>query len=121
LLAAAASSSSGAGARWAAAAGRDVQAWYTVIGQAYDLDSKARYTTETALVIGPGAGASTAGFARVEADLSKAIDADHAVFHSGATAGRNAFTGLDVVIALAAVLIAAGCAWGLSRRLAEYR
>jgi len=79
------------------------------------------YTTETALVIGPGAGASTAGFARVEADLSKAIDADHAVFHSGATAGRNAFTGLDVVIVLAAVLIAAGCAWGLSRRLAEYR
>ena len=121
LLAAAASSSSGAGARWAAAAGRDVQAWYTVIGQAYDLDSKARYTTETALVIGPGTGASTAGFARVEADLSKAIGADHAVFHSGATAGRNAFSGLDVVIVLAAVLIAAGCAWGLSRRLAEYR
>ena len=72
-------------------------------------------------MIGPGASASTAGFARVEADLSKAIDADHAVFHSNATAGRNAFTGLDVVIVLAAVLIAAGCAWGLSRRLAEYR
>ena len=89
---------SGAGARWAAAAARDVQAWYTVIGQAYALDSKAQYTTETALVIGPGAGRSTAGFARVEADLSRAIDADHAVFHSSATAGRNAFTGLDVVI-----------------------
>ena len=121
LLAAAAGSSSGAGAHWAAAAGRDVQAWYTVIGQAYTLDSKARYTTETALVIGPGTGAATAGFARVEGDLSRAIDADHAVFHAGATAGRNAFTGLDVVIILAAVLMAAGCAWGLSRRLAEYR
>ncbi|HEY2306026.1 MAG TPA: hypothetical protein VGI05_09120 [Streptosporangiaceae bacterium] len=117
----AASSSSGAGARWAAAAGRDVRAWYAVIGRAYTLDSKAQYTSETALVIGPGAGASTAGFARVEADLSRAIDADHAVFHSNATAGRNAFTGLDVVIILAAALIAAGCAWGLSRRLAEYR
>jgi hypothetical protein len=121
LLAAAASSSTGAGAHWAAAAGRDVRAWYTVIGHAYTLDSKAQYTSETALVIGPGAGASTAGFARVEADLSRAIDADHAVFHSNATAGRNAFTGLDVVIILAAVLMAAGCAWGLSRRLAEYR
>ena len=56
LLAAAASSSSGAGARWAAAAARDVQAWYAVIGQVYALDGKAQYTTETALVIGPGRG-----------------------------------------------------------------
>jgi hypothetical protein len=120
-LLAAASSSGGAGTRWATAAGHDLQTWYTVIGHAYGLDSQAQYTTETALVIGPGASASTAGFARVEADLSKAIDADHAVFHRNASAGRKAFTGLDVVIVLAAVLMAAGCAWGLSRRLAEYR
>jgi len=120
-LLAAAGSPGGAGAHWAAAAGRDLQSWYAVIGQAYALDSKAQYTTETALVIGPGASASTAGFARVEADLSKAINADDAVFHSNATAGRNAFTGLDVVIVVAAALMAAGCAWGLSRRLAEYR
>jgi len=121
LLAAAASSSSGAGAHWAAAAGRDLRSWYTVIGQAYALDSKAQYTAETALVTGPGADASTAGFARVETDLSKAINADDAVFHSNATAGSNAFTGLGVVIVLAAALMAVGCAWGLSRRLAEYR
>ena len=120
-LLAAAGSSGGAGARWTAAAGRDVRAWYTVIGQAYALDSRSQYTTETALVIDPGAGRSTAGFARVEADLSRAIDADHAAFQASATAGRNAFTGLDVVIIAAAALMAAGCAWGLSRRLAEYR
>src|SRR5262249_57196960 len=116
LLAAAASSSDGAGAHWAAAAGRDLQSWYRVIGQAYAFDGKAQYTTETALVIGPGANASTAGFARVEADLSKAINADDAVFHSNATAGRNAFTGLDVGIAIAAVLMAPRGAWGLARR-----
>jgi ABC-type multidrug transport system fused ATPase/permease subunit len=121
LLGDAAGSSSGAGARWAVAAGHDVRAWYTIIARAYALDSKAQYTTETALVIDPGAGQSTAGFARVEADISRAIAADDAVFHSNATAGTNAFTGLDVVIILAAALIAAGCAWGLSRRLAEYR
>ncbi len=103
------------------AAGHDLRAWYTTIGQAYALDSKAQYTTETALVIDPGAGRSTAGFARVEADIARAIGADDAVFHSNATAGRSAFTGLDVVIILAALLMAAGCAWGLSRRLAEYR
>ena len=121
LLAVAAGASSGAGADWATVAARDLQGWYTVIGQAYALDSRAQYTTETALVIGPAAGASTAGFARVEADLSRAVDADHAVFHSGAAAGRDAFTGLDAVIVVAALLMAAGCAWGLSRRLAEYR
>ena len=121
LLGTAVSSSSGAGAHWAAAAVRDLRTWYPVIGRAYALDSKAQYTAETALVISPGPGTSTAGFARVEADLSRAIDADHAVFHANATAGSNAFTGLDVVIILAAALIAAGCAWGLSRRLAEYR
>ena len=121
LLAAAAASSTGAGARWTTAAAHDLQRWYTVIDRAYALDSKAQYTSETALVIGPGAGGSTAGFARVEADLSRAINADHAVFHAGATAGRDAFGGLDVVIIVAAVLMAAGCAWGLSRRLAEYR
>jgi hypothetical protein len=121
LLAVAGSASTGAGTHWATVAGGDLQAWYTVIGHAYGLDSRAQYTTETALVIGAGGDASTAGFARVESDLSKAIDADHAVFHSNATAGRNAFTGLDVVIVLAAALMAAGCAWGLSRRLAEYR
>jgi hypothetical protein len=98
-----------------------VQAWYAVIGQGYTLDSKSQYTTETALVIGAGPGASTAGFARVEADLSQAIAADHAVFHSAATAGRDAFTGLEIAIIAAAVLMAAGCAWGLTRRLAEYR
>src|SRR5262249_57727577 len=90
-------------------------------GGGYALDDKAQYTAETALAIGPGAGGSTAGFARVEADLSRAIDADHAVFHANATAGRDAFSGLDVVIIVAAVLMAAGCAWGLSRRLPGYR
>ncbi len=68
-----------------------------------------------------GAGGSAAGFARVEADLSRAMTADHAVFRASATAGRDAFGGLDLVIIAAAVLMAAGCAWGLSRRLAEYR
>ena len=121
LLATAAAASTGAGARWATAAAHDVQRWYTVIDRGYALDDKAQYTAETALAIGPGAGGSTAGFARVEADLSRAIDADHAVFHANATAGRDAFSGLDVVIIVAAVLMAAGCAWGLSRRLAEYR
>jgi hypothetical protein len=121
LLTAAITSGSGDGARWATAAARDVRRWYTVIGQGYALDEKARYTDETALVIGPAAAGSTAGFAKVESDLSHAITADHAVFQASATAGRDAFTGLDIAIIVAAALMAAGCALGLSRRIAEYR
>jgi hypothetical protein len=121
LTDAAASSPSGAGAQWAAAAAHDVQAWYGVNDHAYALDHAALYAQETQLVIGTGPGSSTAGFDRVEGDLSRAIAADQVVFHGSATAGENAFTGLEVGIIVAAVLMALGCAWGLSVRLAEYR
>jgi hypothetical protein len=38
-----------------------------------------------------------------------------------AAAGSGAFTGLVAGVAVLALAMAAGCAWGLSRRLAEYR
>jgi hypothetical protein len=114
-------SASGAGARWVAAAARDEQAWYAVNNQVYTLDKKSEYYAETQLVVRTKPGSSGAGFSRVETDLSRAIAADQVVFHSSATAGGNAFTGLDVAVIVAAVVMAAGCAWGLARRLAEYR
>ena len=121
LASAAATSPSGAGAQWAAAAGRDVQAWYRVNEQAYALDGAARYLQETQLVTGLGPGNSTAGFNQVEADLSRAIGADQVIFQGSATSGENAFTGLEAGIIVVAVLMALGCAWGLNIRLAEYR
>jgi len=121
LASAAATSPSGAGAQWTAAAARDVQAWYRVNDQAYGLDDNAQYAQETALVTGTGPGTSTAGFTRVETDLSNAIAADQVVFQGNATSGENAFTGLEAGIIVIAVLMALGCAWGLNIRLAEYR
>ncbi len=121
LTDAVASSPSGAGARWAAAAAHDVPAWYAVNDQGYRLDAQARYAAEAQLVIGTGRSGSAAGFGQVETDLSRAIAADQVIFHSSATAGDNAFTGLEAGIIVAAVLMALGCAWGLSVRLAEYR
>ena len=121
LTSAAATSSSAADAQWAAAASRDVQAWYRVNEQAYALDGAARYAQETPLVIGTGPGTSTAGFNKVEADLSRAIAADQVIFQGSATSGENAFTGLEAGIIVIAVLTALGCAWGLNIRLAEYR
>ena len=44
-----------------------------------------------------------------------------AVFAASARDGRDAFTGLAVGMIVASLLMVAGCTWGLSRRLAEYR
>jgi hypothetical protein len=111
----------GPGGRPAVAAAHDAPAWYATNEQVYRLDSAARYPAETRLVIGSGPGSSAAGFRRLEADLGQAIAADQATFRSGATAGAGAFGGLEAGIVVAAAAMAAGCAWGLTRRLAEYR
>jgi hypothetical protein len=116
---AAATSPSGAGAQWTAAAARDVGTLYGVNKQAYGLDQNAQYAAERKLVIGTGP--ATAEFTRVEGDLRNAIAADQVIFQGNATAGENAFSGLEAAIIVAAVLMALGCAWGLNIRLAEYR
>jgi hypothetical protein len=74
---------------------------------------------ETSLVIGTGPGSSSAGFARLEADLHRAVSADQADF--SASAGSGSFGALQAGMIIAALLVAAGSACGLSRRLAEYR
>jgi hypothetical protein len=121
LTSAAASSQGGPGALPAAAAARDAQAWYVSNEQVYRLDVAANYAAETQLVIGTGPGSSAAGFRTLEADLGRAIAADQVIFASSANAGAGAFSGLEAGVIAASVLMAAGCAWGLSRRLAEYR
>jgi hypothetical protein len=40
---------------------------------------------------------------------------------SNAAAGSDAFGGLEVGVIVLAVIMAVGCGWGLTRRLAEYR
>jgi hypothetical protein len=72
-------------------------------------------------VTGTGPSGSAALFSRVEADLGQAITADQLTFRSSAAAGRDAFAGLAAGVIAAAVLMAAASAWGLARRLAEYR
>ncbi len=121
LLSTAAAASQGAGAGPAAVAVHDAGPWYAANEQVYRLDVAASYAAETRLVIGTGPGSSAAGFQRLEHDLSQAVTADQAAFRSAATAGAGAFGGLETGIIVASLLMAAGCAWGLSRRLAEYR
>jgi hypothetical protein len=116
-----ASSGGTPGAASVAAAERDAQAWYAANEQVYRLDVAANYAAETQLVLGTGPGSSAAGFDKLEADLSQAITADQVVFQTSASAGAGAFTGLEAGVLIAALLMAVGCAWGLNRRLEEYR
>jgi hypothetical protein len=76
---------------------------------------------ETRLVIGSGPGTAGTLFGRLEADLDAAIRVGQATFADSAAAGSSAFTGLEAGVVVLALIMATGSAWGLSRRLAEYR
>ena len=121
LLSSAEGQSAASAAGSVTAARREASSWFAVNQQAQKLDQAHDYGAETQLVIGQGSGSAGALFTRLEADLDAAIHADQAVFADSAAAGSGAFTGLVAGVAVLALAMAAGCAWGLSRRLAEYR
>ncbi|HYX58688.1 MAG TPA: hypothetical protein VE888_06725 [Streptosporangiaceae bacterium] len=121
LLSSAEGQSAASAAGSVTAARREASSWFAVNQQAQKLDQAHDYGAETQLVIGQGSGSAGALFIRLEADLDAAIRADQAVFADSAAAGSGAFTGLVAGVAVLALAMAAGCAWGLSRRLAEYR
>jgi len=104
-----------------AAARQDANSWFAVNQQAQRLDKAFDYGAETRLVIGSGPGSAGTLFGRLEADLDAAIRAGRATFAGSAAAGSGAFTGLEAGIVVLALIMATGSAWGLSRRLAEYR
>jgi hypothetical protein len=118
---AAAQSGSQQATRAISAAGADARAWYATSGRVFSLNVASNYAAETALVIGSGPGQSAAGFTRLEGDLTTAIGADQQVFTGRATSAAGAYSGLEIGFIIAALLMAAGCAWGLSQRLAEYQ
>jgi hypothetical protein len=79
------------------------------------------YDTAVQLAIGSGPGGSAAAFQRLDTSLTGAINADQAAFRAAASSGQEAFTGLEVAMIVASLLLVAGCAWGLAQRIAEYR
>ena len=121
LLSSAEGRSAASAAGSVTAARREATSWFAVNRQAQKLDQAHDYGAETQLVIGQGPGSAGTLFGRLETDLDAAIRADQAVFADSAAAGSGAFTGLVAGVAVLALAMAAGCAWGLSRRLAEYR
>ena len=85
------------------------------------LDDSGNHLAAVRSVLGSAPGDAGAQFTEFSADLTAAIAADQAVFDARAGAGAGAFTGLEPGVIAAALVMATGCAWGLSRRLAEYR
>ena len=85
------------------------------------LDDNGQHQAAVAAALGTGGGDAGAAFARLSADLSSAINSDQAVFNSTARSAASAYSGLAAVTVAAALLMAAAGAWGLSRRISEYR
>jgi hypothetical protein len=122
LLAAASTAASGTPAAPAVtAAVSDAQAWFTAHKKVRALDGNGNHLKAVMSVLGTRPGDAGASFSRLSADLDSAMVSDQAVFDSTARSAASAYTGLAAVVIAAALLMAAACAWGLSRRLAEYR
>jgi len=121
LLTGAAQAGSAQAAGLVTAAERQATAWYAANAGVYSLGAKADYAGERAMVIGTGPSSSAAGYTALEHDITTAIDDDQATFKTAATAGAHALDPMEPVVIAASLLMALGCAWGFSRRLAEYR
>ena len=121
LTGAAAASQGSAGASQAATARRTADAWYAVHRRVRSLDDSGKYTAAVQLAVGTGPAQSAGLFRRIDSSLTSAMATDQASFRSAAQTGQDALGGLEAGVIVLSLVMAAGCAWGISRRLAEYR
>jgi hypothetical protein len=98
--------------------GAEARAWYQAHAA---LRAKDDAGNHAAAVQSAQNGDAAISFKRLSATLSEGVNTHQAVFAESARSGRDAFTGLAVGMIVASLVMVAGCAWGLSRRLAEYR
>ena len=100
---------------------QEATAWYAANSQVYNLGSHANYAAERTSVIATGSGGTATGYDTLEARIGAAINTDQGVFQAAACAGAGALSPLAGVVIAGSLLMALCCAWGISRRLAEYR
>jgi hypothetical protein len=121
LTDAAAAAQGSRGEPQAAAAVREAPAWFAAHRQVRSLDDTGNYAAAVHSALGAGPADSGYRFGRLDTDLTGAIAADQASFRSAARQGRDDLAGLEAGVIAASLVMVAGCAWGISRRLAEYR
>jgi len=98
----------------------DARRWFALHAEVRILDDNDKHTAAVASVLGTAPGGAGQAFTQLSGDLTTAINEDQAVFNATAHSAAGAYTGLAPGLAVAALLMAAACAWGLGRRLAEY-
>lgn len=121
LTDAAAAAQGSRGGSQAAAALRDAPAWFAAHRQVRSQDDSGDYPAAVDRALGAGPADSGYRFGRLDTDLASAIAADQASFRSAAQQGRDDLAGLEAGMIVLALVMVAGCAWGISRRLAEFR
>jgi hypothetical protein len=122
LLSTAADTARGSpGAVAAQRAAAQAPVWFGIHRQVRRLDDSGNYNGAVQLAIGSAPASSATAFRRLEASLTTAISADQAAFSSSARSGRDALAGLEAGMIVASIIMAAGCAYGLARRIAEYQ
>jgi len=110
------------GGQWAAGASADAPYWFTAHRQVRSLDNSGHYPAAVRDALSTSAPVDSATtFRNLDADLTSAIAADQVSFRSAAQLGRDAFIGLEAGMVVLSLVMAAGCVWGISRRLVEYR
>jgi hypothetical protein len=119
--AAAAQQPGGQGAALVAAAEQEATDWYAANSHVYALGTKSQYAAERASVVAAGPGGTATGYDALEGRIEAAINADQGVFQAAASAGASALSPVAGVVIAGSLLMALCSAWGISRRLAEYR
>lgn len=102
------------------AAGR-ARDWRTAHQGLRQLDNGGRYTEAVAAVVGDGAGTTTTIVNELDGILAHAIARDSDRFAVDARSAGRALSGVDLGVLVLAMLMVAGVAVGIQRRLAEYR
>jgi hypothetical protein len=102
------------------AAVSDARAWFAAHARVRSLDDDNNHSAAVTSVLGTAPSNDGQAFTRLSGDLATAINEDQAVFNATAHSAAGAYAGLAPGLAVAALIMAAACAWGLGRRLAEY-
>jgi len=93
-------------------------AWQVANNQGYTLGSQHQYNAELESI--KSAQVSN-GYNQVTSSVSRALDAAQQTFTTQADDASSAFGPLEAVVIVAALVMVVASAWGLARRLAEYR
>jgi hypothetical protein len=91
--------------------------WYATNATGYTLGTHYKFADEQASVINTAG----QGYTTVETSVGNALTAAQQTFSSQANAGASAFGPVEIVVIIAALVMAGASSWGLSRRLGEYR